>query len=431
MAEIPDLNRRTYVGSLIAAGAIAAGAPAAISAGGDDDDGDDENDQSGQSNSDGDDDKNDQSEQPKSSDGIPAAHPFIGDLDGDDLSGDMEFDVESRYDGDQAVQKNDAEEGDRDWVVHYTTQDDEGKFEETQDYPAALINLHERLDKDVTLDELATGKLTFDYYVGKEHGQYIPGQVYLVIQTRKQKKDNRAWGLYKNVRRGAPRDRWATLDVIEEMEGEGAPESGPWRALEIDVDPDGFRGEFGSFSDAILEQAISTREEEGETFEDVFDKYGDKKGPMLLAMGLGSGSSRTATQRDIYYDDYRINVGDVDETFELPAALRMDADFDTDGQITATLSFDIEPENVDLDDLDEDSVRLYPFSQIMPPLDEGAEPNQIDVDDDGIEVQFPSGQVRRLSGLGTGEQRVVVAGQFDYEHVVWFYGVGEVNVPGN
>jgi len=217
MAEIPDLNRRTYVGSLIAAGAIAAGAPAAISAGGDDDDGDDENDQSGQSNSDGDDDKNDQSEQPKSSDGIPAAHPFIGDLDGDDLSGDMEFDVESRYDGDQAVQKNDAEEGDRDWVVHYTTQDDEGKFEETQDYPAALINLHERLDKDVTLDELATGKLTFDYYVGKEHGQYIPGQVYLVIQTRKQKKDNRAWGLYKNVRRGAPRDRWATLDVIEEM----------------------------------------------------------------------------------------------------------------------------------------------------------------------------------------------------------------------
>ncbi len=414
MTDTPDINRRTYVGGLVAIGAVAAGAPAAISAGGDKED---END-----NSDSDSKADHDDEEHELADEIPAAHPFIGDLDGDDLSGDMEFDVENRYDGDPAVLKNDADDGDRDWVIHYTTDSTE-----TQDYPAAMINLRERLDKTVELDELADGELTFDYFVGKQHDQYIPGQVYLVLQTPEQK--DTAWGLYKNVRRGGPRGQWDTLDVIEEMRGGGAAESGPWRALEIDVDPDGFRGEFESFSDAILEQAISTRDEDGETFDDVFEYYDDDD-TKLLAMGLGSGSSRTATRRDIYFDDYRIEADDVDETFELPAALRMDADFDSNGQITANLSFDIEPENVDLDDLDEDSVRLYPFSQIMPPLDEGAEPNQIEVDDDGIEARFPPGRVRGISGLGTGEQRVVVAGQFDYEHVVWFYGVGEVNVPG-
>lgn len=418
MPEIPDLNRRTYVGSLIAAGAIAAGAPAAISAGGDEDD---ENRQSNSASGDQGDQK-DHSEQP---DGIPAAHPFIGDLDGDDLSGDMEFDVENRYAGDQAVQKNNADE-DRDWVVHYTT---DGV--ETQDYPAALINLRERLDEDVKLDALADGELTFDYFVGKHHDQYIPGQAYLVIQTPKQKAKDKAWGLFKNVRRGGPRGQWSTLDVLEEMKGEGAPESGTWKALEIDIDPDGFRGEFESFSDAILEQAIQTRDSEGETFENVFGKYDDRKDDaILLAMGLGSGSSRTPAAADIYFDDYRIHVDDIDETFEIPAALRMDADFDSNGQITANLSFDVEPENVDLDDLDEDSVRLYPFSQIMPPLGQGVEPTQISANDE-IEAQFPPGQVRTLDGLGGGEQRVVVAGRFDYDHVVWFYAVGTVDVPGN
>ena len=135
--------------------------------------------------------------------------------------------------------------------------------------------------------------------------------------------------------------------------------------------------------------------------------------------------------RDIYYDNYQITTEDVDETFEIPAALRMVGDFDSRGQITATLEFETDQEEVDLDDLDEDTVRIYPFSQIMPPLSNGAEPSRVIVDDEEIEARFPPGQVRGLDGVGTGSQRVVVAGQFNYEHVVWFFEIGEVDIPGN
>ena len=415
MTEIPNLNRRTYVGGLAAAAAIAAGAPTAISGAGDD------------GEEDGD------SDQPTVSDEIPAARPFIGDLTGEDLvwEGDMKFDVQHRYDGDPAVEYGEAEADDREWVIHKTTEDEEtGDYQKTQDYPAAMINLRERLDRDVSLGGLRgeDGSLTFDYFVGKMHDQYIPGQVFLVVQDPEQKKEDKAWGLYKNARRGGPHKEWATFDVVEEMRGAGATESGPWRAVEITIDPDGFRGDFDTFSDAIFEQAMQMTEY-GKTFDDVFDMFGhDAK---VLGIGLGCGSAQVKGSRDIYYDNYQVTTEDVDETFEIPAALRMVGDFDSRGQITATLEFETDQEEVDLDDLDEDTVRIYPFSQIMPPLSNGAEPSRVIVDDEEIEARFPPGQVRGLDGVGTGSQRVVVAGQFDYDHVVWFYAIGEVDVPGN
>lgn len=369
---------------------------------------------------------------------IPVAQPFVGDLDGDTLSGDMAFQVRNSYDGDPA----DGDD-DRDWVLHYTTDGTE-----TQDYPAALINLRERLEDPVMLDALQGegdddvefmegAGLTFDYFVGKGHKQYRPGQVYLVAQTADQAERDVAWGIYRNVRKGVRKGQWRTLDVVEEMSA-GAPDDDGrdriWRALEIDVDPEGFRADFETFSDAVLEQAIQTRDQEGNgtvaSFDDVFEQL-EGTDAELLAVGVGSGSSRVSTVRDIYFDDLHLSVDGEEHTFEFPAALQMDADFGGRGQVSATLSLPTDQEEIDLADVDEDSIRLYPYAQIMPPMREGAEPSQVDVGDGEIEAQFPPGRVRDLEGLGGGDQLVAVAGRFDYDHVVWFFGVGRASLPGN
>lgn len=67
----------------------------------------------------------------------------------------------------------------------------------------------------------------------------------------------------------------------------------------------------------------------------------------------------------------------------------------------------------------------------MPPMGEGAEPSRVDVSSDELEARFPPGRVRNLEGIGSGDQLLAVAGQFDYDHVVWFFGVGETSVRGN
>jgi hypothetical protein len=427
MKRPTDVDRRTYVKG-VAVAVLAGGVPVAATAAQGQGQGPGSGRGQGQGGGQGQgDDADDGDDRPME---IPVAQPFVGDLDGEDLFGDGEFDVENRYDGDPA--EGQTEETDREWVLHYTT-----SGAETQDYPAALINLRERLEDPVTLDDLeGDGSLAFDYYVGPDHDQYIPGQVYLVIQTAEQEADDEAWGVYRNVRKGGPVGEWATLDVIHEMKADEPDDDGEdpiWRALEIDVDPEGFRADFGTFTDAILQQAMQTRDQTGngevDSFGNVFERFGDDA--ELLAVGLGSGSSRTPTMRDIYYDDYRLEVGDEEHTFELPAALQADADFRSDGQVIASLSFDEMPEGIDLEDVDEDSIRLYPYAQMMPPTDEGADANRVEVDDDEIEARFPPGRVRTLDLLGSESHDVVVAGQFDVDHVAWFFGIGTVSLPGN
>lgn len=421
MKRPTEFDRRTYLGATAAA--LVGGVPLAVGATGNHGDsqgGDDgqsgrgQGDEEGEGSADG-------RDEPAT---IPGAQPFVGDLDGEDLSGDMEFQVRNGYDGDPA----DGGDG-REWVLHYTT---DGV--ETQDYPAALINVHERIADPVTLGELRAddGVLEFDFFVGKGHDQYRPGQVYLVVQTPEQAGNDHAWGLYRNVRKGPPKGEWRTLDVVEEMSTQEPDHRGRdpvWRALEIDVDPEGFRCDFETFSEAILERATRTRDGEGATFGDVFAEYGDDA--VLLGAGFGSGSSRTPTRRDVYYDDFRVGVGGESWTFELPAALPMDAAFESDGQITATLSFANEGEDVSLADVDEETVQLYPFAQVMPPMGEGAEPSRVDVGEDELEARFPPGRVRELEAIGGGSNLVAVAGRFDYDQEVWFFGIGEATVPGN
>lgn len=408
MKRPSEADRRTYIKGLGTA-AVLAGIPVAAGAAG--------GDRSDHGKGDNDDGRG-RGRGRRGDDEIPVAHPFIGDLDGMMLSGDGTFDVDNRYDGDPA-------DGDRDWVVHYTTDG-----QETQDYPAALINLRKRLRETVTLGSfLEDRELRFDYYVGPDHDQYIPGQVYLVIQTQRQRRNNMAWGLYKNVRKGGPRGEWATLDVVEEMSSEGT--DAPWRAVEIEIDPEGFRGD-DTLSDAILEQAIATRDEEGERFQDVFGRF--RNSARLLAAGLGSGSSRSATVRDIYYDNFHVGPPDnEDRTFELPAAIEMDATFENvgsgdDERILVTLTLPEDQEWVDLADVDEDSILGHGYTQIVPTVAEGADPSRVDVSEDDIEVEFPPDRFEDVEGVGSGQQQLIVTGRFDYEHVVWFFGVGEATV---
>ena len=418
MKRPSEWDRRTYLRGLAAAG-IVGSVPVAASAAREHEDDDDER---GPPHDD----------EPDPSHELPDARPFIGDLDGlnadlDDGVGDMAFHVKNRYHGDPDP---DADPEARTWPLHYTT---EGV--ETQDYPSAMINIHERLDTRVTLGDLQDddAEFSFEFYAGPDHDQYIAGQVFLVIQTRarieqaEEGEEERVAGLYKNVRKGEDyRGAWHTLDVVDEMAGEGTDDG--WHVLSFPKDPDEFRAElsFDAIADALLQQAILTRDE-GQMMDNVFEW--DDEGE-LLAFGLGSGSSRTPTVRDIYYDNYRLHVQGQEHTFDIPAALELDGDVHRNGQIIARFSLPPDQEGVDLADVIEDSIRLYPFSQIAPPHSEGAAPARVIVSDDEIEARFPPGRARELPGLSGGDRWVTVAGEFDYDHGVWFFGSGQVQIPG-
>lgn len=410
MSPKPAFNRRTYLLGLGGATAAAVGVPAAVSGGGGDDD-----------------DGTQEPDQPDGAPGLdefPAAHPFVGDLDGD-----MAFDVAMQYDGDPA-------DGDREWVVHCTTDGTE-----TTDYPAMMVNVRERVEETVALADLDSKGFTLDFFVGPDHGQYIPGQVYLALQPPGMADENRGVGLYKNVRQGDERETetWHTLDIAQEMRDDGETDASgddaPWRVIELATDGEAFSADVDTFADAILERAMETRDE-GMEIQSVFGEYAEDT--EVLGVGVGTGSSTTPTTRDIYFDTLQIPGHETsDDTtaddggLDFPAALSMDASFESNGEVTATLAFTDDPENVSLDALLEDTVQLYAFSQITPPLDEGVEASDVTVSDGQIEATFPAAEISSLDRLGIGTQLVTVAGEFDYDHVVWFYGVGEVELPGN
>lgn len=353
---------------------------------------------------------------------LPVAHASIADLDGGGFTGDFEFDVDNRYPGDPDA------DGDRDWVLHYTTDG-----EETLDYPAAMLNLRERPESTVRLEDLSPdeGALSFDFYVGPDHETVTPGQVFLVIQEPDQRDDEQGWGVFKTVDADGPREEWRTLDVLGEMGSDGT--DGAWRALEIDTDPEAFQESFETVADGLLGQGFEFHGDEANTFDDVYDRFADDAS--VLAAGIGSGAF-SPTVRDIYFDDVQFDLADDDAddgggTFEFPAALEMDTDFESNGRVVATLTFPDEQEDVDIQEFIPETLRAHGLSQIAPPVGEGARPSRVEISDDELEVYFPPGRLRRLDGVEGGEERLVVSGEFDYEHVVWFFGVGQARVPGN
>lgn len=412
MNRPPEANRRTYLKGLSTVTALAGGIPIAAGAAG----GEMESTAGGGQQDD------QRNGPPDDVEEMPVAHASVADLDGGSFSGNSAFDVDNRYPGDP------GEEGDREWVLHYTTDG-----EATRDFPAAMFNLRARREstlrlEDISLDE---GAFTYDFYVGPEHESATPGQVILVIQEPEQQDDEQAWGIFKTVDLDGPREQWRTLDILSEMGSDGTDE--PWRELEIDTDPQQFQESFESVADGALQQAFELYSEEANTFADVYERFADDS--RLVAAGIGSGAL-TPTVRDIYFDDVRLdpeddNGGDDGDTFELPAVLEMDTAFDRNNRVVATLTFPEEQEGVDIQDFIPDSLRAHGLSQIAPPVGEGARPSRVEVSDDELAVYFPPGRLRQLDRVGGGEHRLVVSGEFDYEHVVWFFGTGQARIPGN
>lgn len=276
---------------------------------------------------------------------------------------------------------------------------------------------------------------------------------------------------------------WQTLDVLDEMQ------RGDWRAIEIHDDPERMLEpeDDDNLGAAVGRTAVDLRDQET-TVSDVVAEYGEDA--EVVGVGFGTGNTSESTTVDVYYDDLFVSVpgsrpsddedggrgppddedgedgedggrgppddedgegggrgppGDdgpgqqggerAEYTFDFPAIVPMELSFEPssvgpDEETTARLTFEQDEMGVDPDDLVGDSIALYPYSQAAPPLGEGVAADAEDVEnvEDGFEVTFDGGDVADLDRLGTGEQSVHVAGQFDYEQVVWFLGEGTLSV---
>jgi hypothetical protein len=122
-------------------------------------------------------------------------------------------------------------------------------------------------------------------------------------------------------------------------------------------------------------------------------------------------------------------------TFDFPAALPMDLEFDPqsverDEETRAKLRFTQDEMDIDRNNLIRDSITLFPYTEAAPPVEDGldAPPEDVIFKEGGYDVTFTGGDIADLDRLGTGDAFVLVAGQLDYEQVVWFLGTAELTI---
>lgn len=362
----------------------------------------------------------------------PASRPALG-----DLNDDGTFQNVMHFDGDPAVEFCESvEESDRERVVHVTS-----NGEETSDYAASIVNVSEQ---ELTVgDVVGDGvELTYDYFQGPENANAAPDEVFAIVEATEAEVESAAGDDQNNETANGTGSQaqtdgtgqeyvtiafqttndgidpsenlscedegwgWQTRDVAAEMGGQGSG----WRDTTVPVD----RIESGEL---LLPIGIALRD--AEPFGSLQDEYGADR--RLLAVGFGKGRTMQETVVDVYYDD--LVVGE--ETYEFPPALPVDLDVAQTGPgaMQLTLSFTRDEQGVELADVDRDSVGLWPFTTendlfsvvSVPPTHDFARVRGVTVRDvDGeerLQAVIPSNEFRDL--LDEGEQRVIVAGEFE------------------
>lgn len=374
----------------------------------------------------------------------PRARPLLC-----DISAPMGFDTVMHFDGDPAFPGEDPVSEDdhddypdpdkpRDEVIHVTSEGDR-----TSDYAASLVNIRKRTNRRVNLRHVERGSLSYDYFQGPKHRTAAPDEVFLVLQTPKQRKRNKGVALFKTINdgRSPPKKRrkgkWRTVDVVDEMT------SGDWRSIKISEDPEDLvRGGKGETIGEAVERIAANLRDKKRTFSNVVRKFG--KNAELVGVGVGVGNTRRKRKVDIYYDnlvlDLRRSGGGQGQKknkffrFNFPAVFPMELSFsssDSGNKRTARLDPTQDEVGIDLNNLIRDSITLFAFSEAAPPLEEGvtARGSDVDINLGGYTVDFDTDEIRDLPNLaGNGKQIVLVAGRLDRDQVVWFMGQGRVRL---
>ena len=361
----------------------------------------------------------------------PASCPALGDLNNDET-----FQNVMHFDGDPALEFCESvEESDRERVVHVTSDG-----EETSDYAASIVNVSEQ---ELTVGDVDDGiELSYDYFQGPENAKAAPDEVFVIVEASEAEVESAAGDdqddatadgtetqaqtdgtgqdhvtiAFQTMNDGVEPSEtlscddegwgWQTRDVAAEMGGQGRG----WRDTTVPVD----RIESGEM---LLPIGIALRD--AEPFESLLDEYGADR--RLLAVGFGKGRTMQETVVDVYYDD--LVVGD--ETYEFPPALPVDLDVAQTGRgaMQLTLSFTQDEEGIQLADVDRESVGLWPFTTendlfsviSVPPTHDFAQVRGVTVREvDGeerLQAVIPSNEFRDV--LDEGEQRVIVAGEFE------------------
>lgn len=337
----------------------------------------------------------------------PVTQPILCEVDMDG-----KFDIENHRVDDPAADFCDYDEyTERENLLHVTT-----NGHETRDYSSGIVNLQDRLDYTLTLGKAAANTVGYAYFQGPKSENAAPDELFLIVRDADAKSDEKGLhAVYKTINDGVdPESKadscesgWRGVDVSAQITGDGNGDR-DWAAIDITKD-DVASGEM------VIETAQSLRDDE-DRFDSVIDEFGSDA--ELVAVGYGTGFTTQETVVDIYYDQLVVRREHDDEivrdTFDFPATIPMDVEFEGphDGTLTATLTPQQEEVSLDLDDVLEDSVKLTRYVPVAPPVEEGGSASSVTVSDGEIVAEFPASEVGGILG---GEEPVLVSGWFDNE----------------
>jgi len=320
------------------------------------------------------------------------------------------FEIENHRVQDPEVEFCGPDEDDgREGVLHVTSSGNE-----TKDYSSSMVNVEDRLDHPLTLAEATSDDVvvSFDYFEGPNNENAAPDEVFLIVRKADAESDEKGlYAVYKTINDGndpssedeACESGWMGIDVGAQMVGDGVGNR-DWAAISITKD-DVMSGEM------VIQTAQSLRDQE-DRFSNVARKFGGDA--ELVAVGYGKGFTTQETVSDVYYDDLIINRTTEDErhVFDFPAAIPMDVEFEGPrrGTLTATLTPQQEEVSLDLDDVQDETVKLTRYVPVAPPVEEGGSASSVSVDDGAIVAEFPASEVGGILG---GERPVLVSGRFD------------------
>jgi hypothetical protein len=232
---------------------------------------------------------------------------------------------------------------------------------------------------------------------------------------------------------------------------------GDWRATGISEDPADMRVSDDETIGQAVERTAANLRDQTESFPDVVGRYGAD----AELVGVGFRSTQSLSTVDIYYDNLVLDVAGPGQgqgqgqgqgggqgsgsgyggsgdggsqgdgppgqkrrhELDFPVVVPMDLSFESggSGEVTARLEPTQNEQGVNLGHLVTESVRLYAYSEAASPLEEGVAPvgGSASVSGGGIDATFDTSDVGSLPTLtGSGEQFVLVAGEFDFDQVV-------------
>lgn len=313
---------------------------------------------------------------------------------------DKQFDNQMRLDGDPAGSG-------RGHAVHFTSHGSE-----TADISTTTVDVREH---SLNLGNVSgSGRLAYDYYRGSDQTASTPGQVYLILRSKRGRNEG-FHVAFRGSDDGAETDGWETRNVSRELTGSG------WRTVSVDPGLVDMENETVTTS----YQEILQHVQELQSQEQVDNLVGHLGGNAeLLAVSIGTGHPMNPAVVDTYFDDLRV----AGESHTVPAQITMTPSFErADGTVSVALSLENQAQGVGLENVEDGSVRLSRYAPIARPVpgtseaQESAQATSVDAHGEQLTVHFDEDDV--ASALGESDTAMVY-GSFDVAQPVTFLAVG-------